>query len=385
MQPKLTVLAVRDPAINVYVDSKFQLLQKFYDAYNIEVDFQIIDWDQYYPALMEVFEGKRNADIVMVAGHFWLRDFVSKGFLSPVKYPDSQDYLQEDILPVIAEEMKIDGQTYLYPSFCDGHIICYRKSFVSNAIGQLLSPVITTDQYLEILNTCSTHPNFKGISFRGSPSEIFLDALPFMRNRGIEVFDSLGNIHYDVTKMVNALNDYLTLKSYASKDVTTYGNVEVAKDIKKNLVSFGVTWGGQLGVILDDDCIDKDDIGFATFKTAWNVTWSFGVVHLSSQKQMCETFLAYITSQEVDRIVGSYAGSPVRRSTYMLDQALHPWYPMHLELINTYAKPLPSVNHAGALLGVFYQRIHQAMIQELTIENASMAIDNDLKSILKGE
>ncbi|MBS3990917.1 MAG: extracellular solute-binding protein [Erysipelothrix sp.] len=385
MQPKLTVLAVRDPAINVYVDSKFQLLQKFYDAYNIEVDFQIIEWDQYYPSLMEVFEGKRKADIVMVAGHFWLRDFVNKGFLAPVNYPNSAEYFQEDILPVIADEMRIDGQTYLYPSFCDGHIICYRKSFVTNALGQQIPQVITTDQYLEILSTCSTHPDFKGISFRGSSSEIFLDALPFMRNRGIEVFDSFGNIHYDVTKMVNALNDYLTLKSYTRKEVSTYGNDEVAKDIKENLVSFGVTWGGQLGVILDDDCIDKEDIEFATFNTAWNVTWSFGVVNLSSQKQMCETFLAYITSQEVDRIVGSYAGSPVRRSTYMLDQSLYPWYPMHLELINTYGKPLPSVYDAGTLLGVFYRRIHQALIQELSIEDASIAIDNDLKSILKGE
>lgn len=383
MNRKLTVLAVNDPAVAVYVDPKYKILKLFEQKYNVDVQFDIVDFDQYYPALMDVFSGKRQADIVMVAGHFWLKDFVTKGYLQKVDYPSDDSYDRNDILPVIKKEMCIEGIPYLYPSFCDGHVILYRKSFIENALKGKIDEVISTEQYLDILEELSTHADFKGIAYRASASEIFLDALPFLRNRGIEVFESNENFHYDVDLMVKALQDYMSLKRYAKGDMSLFGNHEVAQALSLNQVSLGVSWGGQLGVILNDQCIDKEDIGFSTFKTAWNVTWSFGVSQYAD-RELSEQLLHYLTSKEVDQIVGGYAGSPVRKSTYITDFDMYPWYPMHLQLVENYAKPLPSVKEAGSLLQIFYHRIYQAYIEELTVEEAAIHIEKDVLNALKG-
>lgn len=383
MNRKLTVLAVNDPAVAVYVDPSYKILEIFEQEHKVIVQFDIVDFDQYYPALMDVFSGKRHADIVMVAGHFWLKDFVSKGYLQPVAYPTDDGYDSNDILPVIQKEMKIEGVPYLYPSFCDGHVLLYRKSFVQKALKDKIDEVITTKQYLEILAELSTHSDFKGIAYRASASEIFLDALPFLRQRGIEVFDFKENFHYDVELMIQALQDYLTLKKYAKGDMATFGNHEVAQAVSLNHVSLGVSWGGQLGVILNDQCIDKEDIGFSTFETSWNVTWSFGISQFAD-KNLSEQLLHYLTSKEIDQIVGGYAGSPVRKSTYVIDLNTYPWYPMHLKLVETYAKPLPSIKQAGDLLGIFYHRIYQAYTDEISVVKAALHIEKDIITVLKG-
>lgn len=383
MANTIRVLAVNDPAVHVYVDPNYQILKGFMEQHQVQVEFDIVDFDQYYPALMEVFTQQRQADIVMVAGHFWLADFVSQGFLKPLNYPLDKFYHRQDILPVIAKEMQVNGVDYLYPSFCDGHVICYRKSLVEKVLNHPLEEVITTTEYLNYLAQMAKDPEFKGIAYRASAPEIFLDALPFMRQHGIEVFDQAGNFHYDVQRMKAALEDYLTLKKYANQDMSVYGNEEVAADIRNNMVSLGVSWGGQLGVILNDECVDPDDIGFSTFKTAWNVTWSFGLVNQTNHP-LSENLLQYLSSSEVDRIVGAYAGSPVRKSTYEKDLNRYPWYGMHLKLIEDYAQPLPSIKNAGNLLGIFYQRIYQAYVGEISVEAAANLIEVDVLNRLGG-
>lgn len=383
MKKRLSVLAVNDPAVSVYVDPTYKILQSFEEAFDTEVSFDIVDFDQYYETLMDVFEGKKHADIVMVAGHFWLKDFVSHDYLVPLAFPNDPKYDSNDILPVVRQEMMIDGVTYLFPSFCDGHIICYRKSFVNKVLKENFPEVLTTQEYIEILKQLSRDKEYKGVAYRASASEIFLDALPYLRSNGIEVFDANGKFHYDKEKMIKALNEYFSLKQLTTNEMSSYGNNEVVHDIQKNIASVAVSWGGQLGVILNEHCLEKNDLGFSTFKTSWNVTWSFGVTKCADV-ELSKKLLEYLTSKEVDRIVGGYAGSPVRKSTYISDSEKYPWYSLHLKLVEQYAKPLPSITHAGEFLGVFYKLIYQAYINEISIETAALRIENDIMSILEG-
>lgn len=372
MSKVLKVLAVGDPAVYGYVDNKYEILSKFNEHNkDFSVDFHIVDWNDYYSTMMETFEGKKDYDIVMVAGHLWLKDFVDKGFLAKSDGEHSVEYHYEDILPVIREEIEVDKVQYLYPSFCDGHVVLYRKSIVQKNLGKCPENAISTDELIDMACKCNGYNGMKGISLKAHPSEIFLDFLPYLRNEGTDAVDeNNGTPIFNNEKGERALKKYISLKAIAPVETATFGNQEVKNAFQKKQCVFAVTWGGQLGVVLGEGCIEKEDIGFTALKTSWNVTWSFGISSLSNKKAEANKFLKYITSKEVDKVVGAYAGSPVRKSTYLEDKDKYNWYDIHLQLIEEYAHPLPSLSNAGAKFGVIYEALTKAFGGETTIKDA---------------
>lgn len=369
MKKVLKVLAVADPAVFAYSDKNYGILQKFNGDFS--VDFNIVPFAEYYPAMMEAFEGKKKYDVVMVAGHLWLKDFVDKKYLAPVDSNYDDNYEYNDILPVIREEMKIDGVQYLYPSFCDGHVVLYRKSVVEKVLGKCPDKVITTDELIDMVEKCNGYNHMKGIVLKAHESEIFLDFLPYLRNEGVDAIDEAAHTPtFNNEKGENALKKYMSLKKFAPANTSEFGNDEVRIAFQNKECVFAVTWGGQLGVVLGEGCIDKEDIGFAALKTSWNVTWSFGINALSESTKEANEFLRYITSKEVDKVIGGYAGSPVRKSTYLEDMEKYNWYEMHLDLIQNYAKPLPQILKAGDKFGVLYEAVSKAFNEKATIKDA---------------
>lgn len=366
----LKILAVGDPAVDAYVDKKHGIIDNYIRQTGKEVVFDIIPWDSYYTSMTDVFSGKTDYDIAMVAGHMWSKDFVNKGYISEVKYPVDEVYDIDDILPVIMDEMKVDGKTYLYPSFCDGHIVLYRKSAVKKVLGKEIDAIITTDKLIEIAAMAHGTDNMAGIALKAHSSEIFLDVLPYFRNEGISIFDQEGNPDFNSSNAVIALEKYLSLRQYAPCDSANYGNDQVRTAFQQKKTILAVTWGGQLGVVMNEACCDPDDVGYAILNTSWNVTWSFAVNKKSNKKDEANEFLAYITSKNIDRIVGGHAGSPVRSSSYIADKSKYPWYSCHLEMIRNYAKPLPKMLDAGTKLGYLYSEIYQAFINNKSAEKA---------------
>lgn len=89
--------------------------------------------------------------------------------------------------------MQIDGKYYLYPSFCDGHMVLYRKSVVLDAIGKLPDRVISTDEYIQMVQACHQKNNMAGAALKAHPSEIFLDFIPYLRNEGVDAFDPINH------------------------------------------------------------------------------------------------------------------------------------------------------------------------------------------------
>lgn len=379
MSKVLKVLAVGDPAVYAYTDENYNILNNFKG--NFIVEFDIVPFSEYYGTMLEAFEGKREYDIVMVAGHLWMKDFVSKRYIAPAKIGLDWGYDYEDILPVIRKEIELDGVQYLYPSFCDGHVALYRKSIVQEVLGKLPEKVITTDALIDMAASCNGYNKMHGIVLKAHPSEIFLDFIPYLRNEGVDAINESSLApEFNNEKGQRALKKYLSLKAFAPFDTTTFGNEEVKKAFQKKESVVAVTWGGQLGVVLGEGCEDKEDIGFSALKTSWNVTWSFAINNLSTKKEEANEFLKYITSKEVDRVIGGYAGSPVRKSTYVEDREKYNWYDMHLELIEKYAQPLPQLIKAGDKFGVLYEEIAKAFNNEITIkeclEQAEKRINN---------
>lgn len=380
MRKVLKVLAVGDPAVYAYTDESYNLVNNFKGDFT--VDFNIVPWSEYYSTMMEAFQGKITYDIVMVAGHLWLKDFINKGYIAQVDIGEDCDYEYEDILPVIREEIEVDGATYLYPSFCDGHVVLYRKSIVEKVLGNLPGKSITTDELIDMAALCSGYNKMHGIVLKAHPSEIFLDFLPYLRNEGVDAINK--NTHapeFNNEKGVKALKKYLSLKAFSPTNTGSFGNEELKNAFQKKESVIAVTWGGQIGTVLGEGCQDPEDIGFAALETSWNVTWSFAINSLSDKKPEANEFLKFITNKKADRVIGSYAGSPVRKSTYLMDRNKHSWYDMHLELIEKYARPLPKLLNAGDKFSVLYELISKVFNSEITIKDCLEQAEDKINKI----
>jgi multiple sugar transport system substrate-binding protein len=256
--------------------------------------------------------------------------------------------------------MKYKNKTYLSPSFCDGHMIVYRKSIVKEKVGKLFDEVITVQEYITAAAKIGGNPPMSAVAMKAHPSEIFTDALPFLRMNGQDVYDDKTLVTTcDLPGIIQGLEKYLELKNYAPDDTDTYGNEQIAEAIQKKNTAMAVTWSGQLGVIYNDDCLDKEDLGFATFNTAWNVTWSFAISSNSENKEKANKLLRFLRSPEIDRIAGEHSGAPVRRQSYLEGMNQYPWYSCQLHMIEN-AKPIPSIEAAGDKNGVLYEEITNA-------------------------
>lgn len=370
----IKILGVQDPAVYAYVSEKYNVLQNFPDK-NVKIEFHIVSWEMYFDVMISSFHGKEEYDIVMVAGHLWLRDFIEKDYLEELKY----DF--DDILPNIAKEMMWNNKTYLSPSFCDGHMVVYRKSVLQKILGKLPDTVITTEKLIEIAYQLKQSGYEYPIALKAHHSEIFLDVLPYMRTEETDIYHIVDNqVVCDTDRMIEGLKRYLKMREVAVTDSYQYGNQEIKEAFIKKEIVMAVTWSGQLGELVNEDK-DKDDIGFMTLKTAWNVTWSFGINKQSKQKEICNQVLEYFRTKEVDWIVGTHCGAPIRMSSYLRGSKEYEWYSIQLDMIEKYSKRLLSIPKGCEKNAVLYEIIHKIFLGKEEIERGIIDIKEKVESL----
>lgn len=360
---KINILAVGDPATDVYVNEENRFLYQFTEQTGIEVQFDIVDFTNYYTTLMNSFQ-KYKYDVVMVAGHLWLREFAEKGFLKKLSDSFIRNFNYDDIVPSVLKEILLHDEPYLIPSFCDGHILIYRKS----EIKEKLDEIVSIDQMIEVVK--NNHVLQKDtFVLKSHPSEIFLDFLPYLRSEGTDAFDNEGNPLFNTASGYKALDKYIQMKDYCSKNVAHFGNKEVLESIQNNRCKLGVSWGGQIGQIMNDHCVNPEDIGYAALETSWNTTWCFGINHLCQNQNDVEEFLKFISSKEVDQAVGAYCGNPTRISSFKKGEDTYRWYPILLKMLQR-AKPLPHLPNTSQLIGIITEDIVKAYNGLITSQEA---------------
>jgi multiple sugar transport system substrate-binding protein len=372
----INVFAVGDPAVKAYTMGRNSIIQRWEEKSFVKVNFEIVPWQDYYPKLIKELENPEAFfDVIMVAGHLWKADFVEKGYLQDLdEYFMScpSDYDRADILESVRNEMCFNRKKYLVPSFSDGHIIFYQKDIINDAIGGDLPTVISTQDYVELAKkTHRKREDVYGIALKAHRSEILLDWLPYLRQEGIDLFQD-GRPSFNSPKGIAALENYIAMKKYASPNTADFGNNEIKNCIQNGACVLAVSWGGQAGEIFHGSK-NKENMGFATFEYPWNVTWSFGINKRSYKKKMAADLLFYLSSKEIDREVGLYAGSPLRKSSYNYPEAAtrYPWYNTQLTMLNR-SKPLPDIANSGELFGFLYQYVHRCFVGEL---NAAAALE----------
>jgi len=357
---KLRILAVEDPAVYGYIEPSFKIIENYELYEGIKIDFDIVDFKAYYETLMSTF-ASYTYDIVMIAGHLWLKNMVSKGFLKPLDQKDD-----EDIIPSIRQEMKLDGITYLSPSFCDGHMLVYRNSMVCHKLDHQIS----IKKLIDLVNQYEGYPK---IALKAHPSELFLDVLPYVLSFHGPIFVSHHRLNIDSELLLEGLYAYKQMMNVAPNDTQTFDNNAIKDQIQQKKVPYAVTWGGQLGRIYNESCVEKEDLRFVALKESWNVTWSFAIPHNTDKYDEALKFMNYLTESSVDRMIGGYSGNPVRVSSYIIDQHKYPWYQNLLEMIN-HANHLPNHENLGEIM---------VSLTDLFIKYLNDHIDdNEVKSIV---
>lgn len=357
---KLRILAVGDPAVYGYVKEEYKIISNYEKNNDIEIEFDIVEWEFYYNRLLESFLTYKY-DIVMVAGHLWLTDFVNKGFLKELVVSNDSEYDYNDVLETIQNEMKLNDKQYLLPSFCDGHMLSYRSDKLQFKNREKIS-ILETFPLLKKGDTC----------LKAHPSELFLDMLPYFRAYGVEPINDNGTCNCNDLNFKFALKHYKQMVERSVDNTLQFGNGEVLETIQSDTISCAVSWGGQIGQILNENCKNKDTLKFIGLEESWNVTWSFGIPKLSEKYDEALKFMKYLSSKEVDKLIGAYCGNPTRVSTFKEDADKYTWYPQLLNMLQT-AKPLPNLPNTGELIGIYTEQfasyLNGDQTEEETIQN----------------
>lgn len=348
----IRILGVGDPAVYTYQEKADTLVQPIEKALGIHIDLDIVPFEKYYDTLMNAFKHSEY-DIVMVAGHLWLPFFVEQGYLDLVCDNVKKADLG-DVLTTIKNEMFYNERQYLYPCFCDGHILVYRKNRIHGAFEDTVS-------ILEVIKYLETQTANKQFALKAHPSELFLDTLPYFRALDIEPIQAMGMVEKDAKKIGKVVELYKKAMAYCEPQVHEFGNDEVCQRLQSGAVDMAVTWGGQLGAVMNEACIEPDQMGFSALKESWNVTWSFGLNAKSEQKKMAIEVMKALTDKSIDKEVGRTCGNPTRLSNFLEDQERFPWYDVAKTMIEQ-ARPLPATpflpEAIGALTSVLDYRMH---------------------------
>ena len=285
----------------------------------------------------------------------------------------------ESLLPGLSGDISYQGRTYLSPSFFDGHIITYRKSRVKKALGKELPSVITPREFLETAKALYEEEGKPSVALKAHPSEIFTDALPFLRMNGRDVYDADGNVTANCPEVIEGLKEYVALKKMALPGTEHFGNDEVAEAIREKKAPLITTWSGQMGVVFREGIKEQEDLGFSTFSTSWSVAWCFAVCAASKKQELAASLLSYLRSPEVDLLAGRASGAPVLKASYEQGEGA-PWFLVQKEMASL-ASPLPMMEKAGEKNGVFYEEIAKAFAGEKTPEEAMKDAEARIKRI----
>ena len=363
MAEKIRILAVADPAVQGYVKGKVLA------EYPGETQLDILPWSSYYPAMIDALEGRLDYDIVMVAGHLWLKELVDAGYLAEFSG------LATGFLPGLENDLYYKGKPYLAPSFFDGHILVYRK----NAVGGNWPVRLTPAEYIERLQRLYEAGKRDFLAIKAHPSEIFTDALPFLRMYGKDVYDEKGRVQCDSSEVVAGLATYCGLRKYAPEDTGNYGNEEILKKMQKGKAAVAVTWSGQMGILCNEGCYQSEDLGFSVLTTSWNTVWSFGINKRSRQIPACCDFLTYLCSEAVELRVSEVSGTPLHEKFYV-QQPLYPWSQCLQEMVRL-ARPLPYMENASAKNAVFYRNIAEAFVGRVSPAEAMAAAKAEIMTL----
>jgi ABC-type glycerol-3-phosphate transport system substrate-binding protein len=330
---------------------------------------------------------------VFIPGHVWLDSLIQAGLVVPLPL-DQVDreilsaYRSDDLLPSVRHECTRNGELYLIPWFSDGHVVFY-----DSGLGELEGEpsegvaVLRPSQMAEFAGKLHQPPHRYGLALKADVSEMFLDWLPFLWDFGGELFDDNLNPTFDSREGVTSLEEYLALKRFCPPEVHRFGNAEIGRLLKEGKVGLATTWGGQAGAIFGDAVERETEIPYRAgiYPHPWNATWGIGVPARQPASLQVQTtqFLLSITDEKMDEQILKIAGSPVRVSTYSVQNfRKYFWLKAQSEMLKR-CRTLPFTPHLSKILGVMYPAVYAAFVGEKSASQALQEASWQIRQCLR--
>ena len=157
-----------------------------YDAFRaknpgIEIEFQIIPWEQARPKLLTQAQGDALPDMGRIA---WVADLAAANAVLPIDGKIDQNLLDQ-VDPLLVQQaygIGMDGEKHLYalPWFVGTHSILVNKTLL-DAAGVQLKDSWTTDEFTEVCKALTIPGKQWGVTLDGAgigdPVQIFLSAI----------------------------------------------------------------------------------------------------------------------------------------------------------------------------------------------------------------
>lgn len=374
---QIKILAVNDPAVNAYLHEADNGITKMWEEQNhMKVIIDIVEWSLYKDTLDQVLQGHDGTfDIIMNPGNFWLPELAEGKLIVPLdRY--LTDYDLDGIMDSILDEMRYNDRIYMLPSFSDGHILFYRKDILKDKGIIEDKHSISIQELLELVQRLENDKPV--IALKSDVSEILLDFIPFLWERGVELTDKPPYFS-DEEKTLLALRDYLAFKPYCPNGIEQCGNQEVKKAIQKGEVAIGISWGAQAADILNPkENPYAENIDFMTYENPCNTTWGFAVASNSREKEASVSYLKFITNEANDKQVGRISGGPVRKTTYQDADEQHfcPWYDVQFEMLKK-ARNIPKSVEFAQISFRLYSLLHHLFTGKITSEQFAETCKKD--------
>lgn len=350
----LRLLLVNDPAAQGYIDCG--LIEKFAKEYQVSIDYQIVDWENYMHAYDKIVNGTATYDIFMVAGHLWLPQLLQKNIIEPLT-------IDQSLFPSpIMNEIAHDGKIYLAPSFSDGHLLVYNKGLLEKYDVIIEKSVLSLSDLKTFVQKLHNNGLAYPISMKSHPSEIVLDCLPYLRSQINQLFDEEGQLIVGSDLLDCALTSYKEMLNFVDPENRHLDNEGINKALRMGDTAFAITWNGQLGNLFRHGDIKEDEFGYALIEGSWNVIWSLAIAKSSTLKSEAQDFIHFLMTAKHLEDIGDYSGSPMLKKE-KLHLSNHLWYEEHYQLLEI-AQPLPSHVNTGKSLEDLYQFISKRVYVE---------------------
>lgn len=373
----LTILGPDDPALQA-------LEQACTEQPQLNVRVEIIPWADYRNTLLDALKSPATPyQAVCVPGHVWLPEltqashfFNLSDLADGVEPSNLAAYDAGGLVPSVKAECHYQNQWIMLPLFTDGHIVFYRSDLLE--LPEQIRPS-DLEAYAKVMNLPD---GMSPLGLKAHASEILLDWLPYLWERGGELFDKHLHPIFNSPAGVDALKYYSSLKKFAPPETHQFGNNEIASALTEGGVAAAVSWGGQAASIFDP----KKNPFHAVMKTtclanAWNATWGVCIPANQPRSQAVETLnnLMQMMDLSCDQNVTRIAGSPVRLSSYSPQQKeIYPWLASQQAMLES-CKTLPLLPQIGSFLGILYAAVYSVFTEA---ESPQEALDKAVAAIL---
>lgn len=360
-----------------------------------------------FPGMLEKSRNAVQADEsefdILNLNEQWYMQFYAGGLVTPIKEidPDFEldpNVIEYDAAPRWDEALKYsspDGEIYGLPINGNIQLYFYRRDLFE---AEGLEVPTTWDELATVAEALHNPPNMHGFSIRTKPGNWEFQAYLHSHGTGVINLDESGQWSVgfkDSPEALAALNTWLDLgKSYGPANVADLGQAEnLALMASGRLAQVHMVGAAAPNFDNPDSSVVVGNMGADVVpggpaaQATMSGIWVMGIPHNlpEGRKQAALAFLSWALTKEAQLGYAQAGAIPVRQDVYeeLSDDPELGWWMSAMGASTPYIKAQPRINETPQVVEVVDRRISQALIGELSPEEALAEGAAEIQAILE--